>query len=270
MDFGGLPDIEGISFALPEVPDRSRRMLARGRPAAGDWLYIGAPAWARKDWLGKLYPTGTPPRDFLRCYARALNAIELNATFYNIPDEDTLDSWSLDTPERFRFCPKIHQSISHLHGLDGVQSETHAFCQRLARLGDRLGPALLQLPPWFASDRLATLDRFLGTLPRDFRVCVELRHASWFTGNMLRSPTVDVLEKHRAAAVITDVAGRRDVCHASLTAPFTMVRFVGCALHPSDRPRVDAWIERLLEWRTQGLETACSSSTSPTISWHPS
>jgi hypothetical protein len=74
------------------------------------------------------------------------------------------------------------------------------------------------------------------------------------------------------AAVITCVAGRRDVCHASLTAPFTMVRFVGNgagpakrdatsaaanALHPTDETRTAAWLDRLLEWRARGLESAC-------------
>ncbi|MBK8257620.1 MAG: DUF72 domain-containing protein [Polyangiaceae bacterium] len=93
-------------------------------------------------------------------------------------------------------------------------------------------------------------------MPGDFDLAVEFRHASWFASGTLSDRAFAVLQKHRAGAVITDVAGRRDVCHAALPVPFVMVRFVGNNLHPTDFPRVDAWIARLVEWRSLGLGRA--------------
>jgi uncharacterized protein YecE (DUF72 family) len=114
----------------------------------------------------------------------------------------------------------------------------------------------VQLPPWFAPDRLGVLNRFLAELPGDLAVAVEVRHEAWFVRGTLRHEALNVLERHHAWSVITDVAGRRDACHASLTAPHVLVRFVGNALHPSDRTRVEAWLDRLLDWRARGLESA--------------
>ena len=62
--------------------------------------------------------------------------------------------------------------------------------------------------------------------------------------------------RHGAIAVITDTAGRRDVCHGTLTAPEALVRFAGNAPHASDERRLDAWAERLVAWKAAGLRTA--------------
>ena len=62
------------------------------------------------------------------------------------------------------------------------------------------------------------------------------------------------MELHNASTVITDVAGRRDVCHARLTNREVVVRFVGNALHPTDYSRIDAWVERLDSWFQNGLQ----------------
>src|SRR5262245_32643780 len=92
VDFGKLEDLEAIAridFRLPDEPARTSALFVRmPPPPAGEaWLVLGAPAWARKDWLGKLYPPGTAPRDFLKTYARLCGAIELNATYYTVPEE---------------------------------------------------------------------------------------------------------------------------------------------------------------------------------------
>lgn len=285
MDFGRLPSLDGVSFALPPLPERSRRLLAWHAgtrdpqasrrdeapaptassadeplaPAAstGPWLRTGAPAWARKDWVGRLYPPGTPDKEFLRTYARRVDAIELNASYYRVPSEEVLDAWAAEVPERFRFCPKVHQSITHRRALEESADEAMAFARRFLRLGRRLGPGFVQLPPWLDAAGLGGLDALLAALPEAFRVAVEFRHPSWFAGTgELREDAIRVLEHRGAGAVITDVAGRRDVCHASITAPFVMVRYVGNSLHPTDLPRADAWLDRLVAWRALGLDEA--------------
>lgn len=121
-----------------------------------------------------------------------------------VPGETTLDGWAAGVPEGFRFCPKVHQSITHERGLRDADAMIASFASRLSRL-----PA-----------------------------------------------ACDVFERRRSSVVITDVAGRRDVSHGSLTAPFAFVRFVGDDLHATDFTRLDAWVDRLISWRAQGLEEA--------------
>lgn len=268
MDFGRLASLEGVSFALPPLDPRSRALLATHASAAaaaparpGPWLRAGAPAWARKDWIGRLYPRGTADRDFLRLYAARLGAIELNASYYRVPSPETLAAWAADVPETFHFCPKLHQSITHRRALAEAIPEAVDFAGRFLALGPRLGPAFVQLPPWMDVAALPALADLLAALPAAFRVAVEMRHPSWFARGALRPAVFAAFERLGAGAVITDVAGRRDVCHASVTAPFVLVRFVGngyaaTGLHPTDVPRADAWLERLVEWRALGVEAA--------------
>ncbi len=252
MDFGKLTDIEGVDFSLPPEPVRTRALLERaGRPPEVPWLVLGAPAWARRDWIGKLYPAGASPRDLLRHYARVCGAIELNASYYTVPDEHVLDAWAAETPPDFRFCPKLHRGITHDAPLVQGVAAAAEFGRRLRRLGDRLGPFLVQLPPWFTPAELPALDAVLGAL--DGPAHVEFRHAELFRKGVLHPAAADLCERRGAGVVITDVAGRRDVCHATLTAPELMLRFVGNGLHPSDFTRVDAWLARLVDWRSRGL-----------------
>jgi uncharacterized protein YecE (DUF72 family) len=252
VDFGKLQDIEGVDFSLPREPTRTGALLARSGPAPeAPWLVLGAPAWARRDWVGKLYPAGTSAKDLLRAYARVAGAIELNATYYNLPEESVLDGWIEETPPDFSFCPKLHRGITHDAPLAQGVAATAEFAGRLRRLGQRLGPFLVQLPPWFTPPDLPALDAVLGALAAPAHV--EFRHAELFRRGELHPGACAVLERHGAGAVITDVAGRRDVCHATLTAPELMLRFVGNALHPTDLVRIDAWLERLADWRARGL-----------------
>ena len=76
-------------------------------------FYLGCPIWAYKDWVGGFYPEGTKPADFLREYARRLTAVEGNTTFYAVPAPMTLLRWVEETPETFRFCPKLPRTVSH-------------------------------------------------------------------------------------------------------------------------------------------------------------
>ena len=140
MDFGRLPSLEGVSFALPPLDPRSRGALTSRPPAtasSGPWLRAGAPAWARKDWLGRLYPRGTPDRDFLRAYAHRLGAIELNASYYRVPTPETLAAWAADVPETFRFCPKLHKNITHRRALAEAIPEAVDFAERFLSLATR-------------------------------------------------------------------------------------------------------------------------------------
>jgi uncharacterized protein YecE (DUF72 family) len=194
----------------------------------------------------------------LRHYARLLPTLELNSTHYGLPDDTTLGRWRELTGPDFRFCPKLPQRISHDYGLGPLaEPEVRKFGQWLMRLGaDRLGPAFLQLPPTFGPDLLPTLQRFLtfykGAVPTP-TLAVELRHPLWYASPLAREEIFGLLEALELPAVITDVAGRRDVLHQRLTTPIAFIRFNGHYPAASDYTRLDEWAERLADWLRTGL-----------------
>ena len=143
-------------------------------------LYIGCPVWSFKGWVGNFYPDDTKPKDFLREYARRVTTIEGNTTFYAVPAEKTIENWVADTPETFRFCPKVPKAISHEGTLLDNVPRAEQFIEVMRGLGTRLGPMFLQLPPRFPPQHIAELGAFLSVWPRDIRLAVEVRHMDWF------------------------------------------------------------------------------------------
>lgn len=143
-------------------------------------VYLGCPIWSFKGWVGNFYPRGTKSTEFLREYARRLTTIEGNTTFYAVPARKTIDQWVSETPETFRFCPKIPKAISHEGKLLEHVDKAHGFVNVMRQLGARLGPMFLQLPPRYSPKLLADLQAFLAVWPRDARLAVEVRHLDWF------------------------------------------------------------------------------------------
>lgn len=257
MEFGKLPDIDSIDFSLPPEPRGNAWVLDQSpAPAGTQALYLGATGYNMKPWVGSWYPTGCKDKDFLKYYGRQFNTIEHNTTHYRIPDAATVARWVEETPADFRFCPKIPQTISHARDLGVNGNEIALFAQAIRGLNARLGPCFLQLPPYFSTGDLSRLSHFFRVFPADIPLAVEVRHESFFTANSAAEAFFDLLQTRKIATVITDVAGRRDVCHLRLTRPVVLIRFVGNNLHPSDYQRIRDWSERLAQWFDQGLQEA--------------
>jgi uncharacterized protein YecE (DUF72 family) len=256
MDFGKLTlaELEKADLGLPPDNPFTQKVLqaAERHPPR---VYVGCPVWADKTWVGKLYPSHAKDKDFLRLYARQFNTIELNITHYRIPDEALIEEWRSAVPEGFTFCPKFPQVISHDKLLQESEGLTELFCEEVLRLGPHLGMPFLQLAPYFGPRQISILEQYLRKLPPDFPLAVEFRHQDWFAHASTWEQALSLLHSYRVATVITDVAGRRDVVHQSLSTPTAVVRFVGNELHPSDYQRVDEWVERLKGWFEQGLQT---------------
>jgi len=254
MDFGKLLSIENVDFRLPPEPPQNgllpASLPAGHKPAA---LYLGATGYNMKNWVGKWYPAGTKDKDFLRQYGLQFNTIEHNTTHYRIPDAATVARWREETPDDFRFCPKIPQTISHAADMGLSGRQISLFCNVIQDLGKKLGCCFLQLPPYFSVTHLMTLYRFLEQFPAEIPLAVEVRHPSFFEPTVAAESYFDLLRTQQRAAVITDVAGRRDVAHMRLTNGCTMVRFVGNRLHPTDYTRIQEWALRLADWTTRGL-----------------
>lgn len=159
-------------------------------------LYAGTSGFSYASWKGGFYPPRLAGSKMLSHYAQRLNGVELNGSFYRTPPEATLAAWAGETPLGFRFCLKANRGLTYsAEGFDRV-GLARILAGRLASLGERLGPILLQFPPARQLNP-GLLDSLLGALGRP--VAAEFRHDSWFCEKTYR-----VLRDHAAALVVTD------------------------------------------------------------------
>ena len=213
----------------------------------------GGTMWTIRDWRGSVYPEKDPQRTWPGHYGRQFGTLEFNATHYRIHPADRMAEWAAAMPEGFTFCPKFPQIITHFRRFNDCDGPTDDFIDGLLALGDKLGPAFIQLPPHFAPKHAAAMATYLEKWPRELRVAVEFRHPEWFEGGAQAEEMWGRLRDLGMGAVISDTAGRRDALHMRVTAPFVLVRFGGYEGHASDEARLAQWAQRIAEWKDQGL-----------------
>lgn len=202
---------------------------------------MGTSGWQYRDWRGGFYPERMPQREWLDHYVAHFQCVEVNNTFYRLPREEVFEQWRSRAPRGFSFGLKLSRYLSHIKRLQDPAGSVALFLDRATRLGDRIGPLLLQLPPNFEVDTQRLRDA-LAAIPSHLRVAVEFRHASWFRE--------DVAELLRARDVPLCLTDRLEHLQepAWQTASWGYIRFhQGCAdPWPSYRPRcLHAWAERL-------------------------
>ena len=134
----------------------------------------------------------------LSYYAERLTGVELNGSFYRTPPETTLLKWAAETPPGFRFCMKANRGLTYSAEAFDKVGLARIFTERIAVLGERLGPVLLQFPPT-RQKNVGLLDKLLTALARP--AAAEFRHVSWFDDDVYR-----VLRQHGGALVVTDEA----------------------------------------------------------------
>lgn len=269
MDFGRARNIENLDLSLPSNHPVNEKLLQKVSARTATKVFVGCPVWDEKAWVGKVYPPGTPAKDFLKHYSHQFNTIELNSTHYRIPDCNVISAWKEVTAPDFRFCPKIPRVISHDMSLMNAQDLTRHFCEAVAGLGDRLGMLFLQLPPYFGPNRLPVLQEYLRLFPEGFGLAVELRHEGWFNDTNVADQIFGIFEEYGITPVITDVAARRDVLHMRLATSKAFIRFTANDLHPTDFPRMDAWAARVREWLEMGLEEVYFFAHTPDHALYP-
>jgi uncharacterized protein YecE (DUF72 family) len=169
-------------------------------------ILVGTSSWADPGFVKEWYPPGMPSRDRLAWYAEHFEAVEVNSSFYAVPERSTVRRWSKVTPEGFIFDVKVHQLLSRhsakLESLppelrDGVETTgggrvvltpeleravARALVEAVEPLEEdgKLGAFLIQLTPGF-SPRKHSLDELEGLLEAlaPHRVAVELRNRGW-------------------------------------------------------------------------------------------
>ncbi|MBI3859642.1 MAG: DUF72 domain-containing protein [Thaumarchaeota archaeon] len=184
-------------------------------------LRTGCSGWSYKDWSGPFYPKGLPAKDYLKFYSRVFNCVEIDSSFYRIPNAFMIGQWSRNTPEGFTFAPKLPKKITHDNKLENSESTLTYFYSMVSKLKDRLGPVAIQLPPSVKlSTHLKVMEKFISELRPEFRHAVEFRHKSWFTPEVYR-----LLRKNNIAMVWS--LNQYVETPPEVTADFIYVRMVG-------------------------------------------
>ncbi|HUT52095.1 MAG TPA: DUF72 domain-containing protein [bacterium] len=171
--------------------------MARSKARA----WVGCSGFSYSHWKdGVFYPAGLPQRSWLNYYAERFETVELNVTFYRLPEAATFEGWRTRSPEGFRFAVKGSKLITHMKELKEVDEPVAQFMERAAGLGGKLGPVLWQTPPAFKADRtrLRAFVKLLGGFPGTLHA-FEFRNASWFV-----KPVYDMVREAGMTVVSAD------------------------------------------------------------------
>jgi uncharacterized protein YecE (DUF72 family) len=216
------------------------------RDSARRPIRIGCSGWNYASWKDEFYE-GKPARLWLEHYARSFDTVEVNNTFYRLPDRNAVANWVAQTQPDFLFTIKASRYLTHIKRLTDLDPGLGRFSERIEPLlaTSKMGPILWQLPPTFKRDdeRLA---RAVAQLPRGQRHAFEFRHATWFADEVY-----ELLRAHDVALVIGDRPEVKAFQSHVFTTDFTFVRF-----HYGSRGRrgnyseteLEEWARRFEDW----------------------
>jgi uncharacterized protein YecE (DUF72 family) len=209
-------------------------------------IRIGTSGWQYRHWRERFYPPAVAVKGWFAHYATIFDTVEVNSTFYRLPEASTFAAWRRAAPRGFTFAVKFSRYGTHLRRLRTPRAILRRFLPRAERLGEHLGPILVQLPPRWGADP-ERLDAFLAAAPLRHRWAVEFRDPSW-----LCAPVYRVLARHGAALCLHDHI--RD--HPEeVTADWLYVRFHGAGRHgPYGAAGLRHWAPRLRAHAAHGLD----------------
>ncbi|MFW0787272.1 DUF72 domain-containing protein [Gordonia sp. CPCC 206044] len=206
-------------------------------------FHIGTSGWQYADWRDRFYPAALPQRRWLAYYAEHFGTVEVNNTFYRLPERDTFAAWARDLPNGFTMTVKMSRYLTHVKRLSEPAEPVARFLEHASGLEEHLGPILIQLPPNLRAKPEA-LDDTLGQFPASIRVVVEPRHDSWWSDEVR-----EVMADHNAALCWADRRSR-PMTPLWTTADFGYLRLHEGLASPATSYGVralDTWRERLEE-----------------------
>lgn len=172
-------------------------------------IHIGTSGWHYKHWKGTFYPEGTRDDEQFVYYCQHFKTVEVNNSFYKLPESSTFTAWRKAAPRAFLFAVKASRFITHMKKLNMNRTELHRFFSRVDKLEGKLGPILFQLPPRWKLN-LQRLADFLSVLPAGYRYAFEFRNADWYLEEvyaLLKKYNVSFciyeLDKHLSPLVVT-------------------------------------------------------------------
>jgi len=214
---------------------------------------IGTSGYAYSHWEGIFYPQNLPKSKKLEYYCSHFKTVELNNTFYRLPQKKVFESWYKRSPKDFIFALKVSRFITHIKKLKDCRESWKIFLERALGLKEKLGPLLFQLPPSFKNDpkRLkGFIEMLFKNSPPKIKFAFEFRNESW-----CQNETYQILKEKKCAWVIAD--SPRWPKKYEVTSNFVYVRMHGSkALFSSDYTKGELkelreWIQK---WRKKELE----------------
>jgi uncharacterized protein YecE (DUF72 family) len=202
-------------------------------------IRIGCSGWQYRHWRGNFYPAGLPAHAWLDYYAGHFDTVEINNTFYRLPEASTFAAWRRRAARGFVYAVKASRYLTHMKKLKDPAEPIRRFFTRARRLERTLGPVLYQLPPrWPANP--GRLETFLKALPRTRRHAIEFRDRSWYTDAIFA-----LLDRHQVALCVHDMEG--SASGRLSIGPFVYARFHGAQKYSGRYAdaTLDAWAEWL-------------------------
>jgi len=215
-------------------------------------LFIGTSGWHYDHWKGPFYPRDIQSDDMLSFYTQQFLTVEINNSFYQLPDKGTFENWRDNTPGGFRFAVKASRYITHMKKLKDPRQPVSDFMDHAQHLDEKLGPILFQLPPnWRVNAE--RLENFLEVLPEGYRYTFEFRDPSWFDARIY-----EILSEHGVAFCMYHL-NQRD-SPRQVTADFIYVRLHGpdgSYQGSYDLQTLSGWAGAFSTWAQQGKDIYC-------------
>jgi uncharacterized protein YecE (DUF72 family) len=211
-------------------------------------IHIGTSGWEYADWRGRFYPAELARDRWLEFYAERFGTVELNASFYRLPDAETFADWGRRVPAPFVFAVKASRYLTHVRRLREPREPLDRLWSRARRLDRHLGPVLYQLPPrWLPN--LERLEAFLAAVPAGHPQALEIRDRRWYRADVLAA-----LADSAVSLCLHDMPGSEP--SPDPVGSMVYVRFHGAGeryggAYPSQR--LSAWADRMVDWSRAGL-----------------
>jgi uncharacterized protein YecE (DUF72 family) len=211
---------------------------------------VGCSGWEYKHWRGDFYPLEIPKPRWFEHYARIFDTVEINNTFYRLPEARTFARWAAQAPATFVYAVKSSRFLTHMKKLKDPEQPLTLLFERMAPMRRRLGPVLYQLPPGWKLNR-DRLEHFLQVLPHGVRHVLEFRDSSWYSEDVYA-----MLERFRVSLCLHDMRGSATVRRR--VGPFIYARFHGAGEAQYgggySEGRLRDWAEWLNEQRALGID----------------
>lgn len=211
-------------------------------------VFIGTSGYIYAHWEnGVFYPLGWPKSKKLEYYCQFFKTVELNNTFYRLPEEKIFESWYKKTPKDFVFAVKVSRFITHVKRLINCKRFWQTFLKRCLKLKEKLGPLLFQFPVSFKKDsaRLRSfIDMLFKNSPKNLKFAFEFRNSSWCQEEIYK-----ILENYNCAWVIVDSPFWPKVF--KVTANFVYVRMHGSKILFSSKytkRELESLIKKVAQW----------------------
>ena len=213
---------------------------------------IGVSGWQYPDFSERFYPDELDKNEQLAYYADHFPTVEINNTFYQLPDEETVKNWRKNVPDDFIFAVKGSRYITHMKNLLEPEETTPKFFDRISLFGDKCGPILFQLPPQW-NVNIDRLSNFLDHLPGEYRYTIELRNKTW-----LEEEVYALLRKHEVAFCIYEIDYEQSPLLTTTDFVYIRLHGPGRAYNdPYDLETLTRWADRIKSWLNSNMDVYC-------------